>query len=342
MSLELEWPWIWVLLPLPLLVYWLAPAVQRPLQSGIQLPHQQQVVASAPIRLRPRWGRLAPLLLVWLLLLLASSRPVGVGEAIPMPTLARDLMLAIDLSGSMQTRDMQVAGQPVDRLSAVKRVMQPFIARREGDRLGLILFGSQAYLQSPLSFDRKSISILLDETQIAMAGRETSIGDAIGLAVKRLRDRPASSRVLILVTDGANTAGEISPLQAAQLAQREKVRIYTIGVGADEMIQPGIFGSSFGARRVNPSSDLDEKGLTEIAELTGGHYFRARNPEQLEQIYRQLDTLEPVAQEAQRVRPHRSLFHLPLGAAMGLVLLLWLGRLIGQLGQRLPQQERMP
>ncbi|WP_426417438.1 vWA domain-containing protein [Aestuariirhabdus sp. LZHN29] len=330
MTLELEWPWIWLLLPLPILVYWLPPRARPTASTGIRLPHYQQM-AHLNTHRKERKTRLSLLLgtsVLWALMLLAASRPVGVGEAIPVPALARDLMLAIDLSGSMQTQDMQIAGQPVDRLRAIKHVMQPFIARREGDRLGLILFGSQAYLQSPLSFDRKSVGILLDEAQIAMAGRETSIGDAIGLAVKRLRSRPAASRVLVLVTDGANTAGEVTPRQAAQLAKREQVRIYSIGVGADEMIQPGIFGSSFGARRVNPSSDLDEKTLTEISSLTGGRYFRARNPDELQQIYQQLDALEPVEQQAQTVRPRRSLYYLPLATAMGIVALWWLVNII--------------
>ncbi|MCL6414616.1 VWA domain-containing protein [Aestuariirhabdus sp. Z084] len=330
MSLELEWPWIWLMLPLPVLVYrWLPKANTAP-RTGVRLPLYEKLspLTTHPGQKQLKRTKLVGIILLWLLLLSSASRPVSVGEAVTIPALARDLMLAIDLSGSMQTRDMEISGNQVDRLQVVKQVIQPFIDRRSGDRIGLILFGSQAYLQSPLTFDLRSVRILLGEAQIAMAGRETSIGDAIGLAVKRLRDRPASSRVLILVTDGANTAGEIPPLQAAKLAKQEQVRIYTIGVGAEEMVQPGLFGSSFGARRVNPSADLDEKTLRDISALTGGEYFRARNPDELENIYQKLDALEPVEQQAETVRPKQSLYYFPLLAAMVLCLSWWLFKLL--------------
>ena len=150
---------------------------------------------------------------------------------------------------------------------------QDFINRRVGDRVGLILFGTQAYLQTPITFDRKTVQTLLDEAVIGLAGDNTAIGDAIGLAVKRLKNQPANSRVLILLTDGANTAGEVSPLKAAELAAANQLKIYTIGVGADEMIVRTFFGS----RKVNPSRDLDENTLVKVAESTGGRYFRARN-----------------------------------------------------------------
>jgi Ca-activated chloride channel family protein len=250
-----------------------------------------------------------------------------VGDPVAMPASGRDLLLGVDISGSMEIQDMQWQGDNYDRLSIVKAVVGDFVQRRQSDRLGLVLFGTHAYLQAPLTFDRTTVNQLLQEAQLGFAGEKTAIGDAIGLGVKRLRHRPQESRVMILLTDGANTAGQITPLKAAELAAKAKVKIYTIGIGADEMITPGIFGSSFGARRVNPSADLDEATLKAIAEQTGGQYFRARSPEDLQVIYQELDKLEPIEQEAETFRPTQSLFYWPLGVALVLAGLLFLQRL---------------
>jgi Ca-activated chloride channel family protein len=230
----------------------------------------------------------------------------------------------------MQVEDMVVGQHTVSRIDAVKQVVGEFIERRRGDRLGLILFGSNAYVQAPLTFDRNTVQRFLREAQLGFAGRETAIGDAIGLAVKRLRERPADSRVLILLTDGANNAGEVEPLDAARLAADNGVKIHTIGIGSDKLVMPGLFGSSFGSKVVNPSRDLDEDTLREIADRTGGNYFRARDPAELINIYQLLDALEPVEQEAQSYRPQRSLFHLPLAAAFALSLLLGVVRGLGR------------
>jgi Ca-activated chloride channel family protein len=222
------------------------------------------------------------------------------------------MMLAVDLSFSMQEEDFELQGQWVDRLSATKAVAQEFIMRRKGDRIGLILFGENAYLQTPLTFDRETVRTLLLESQIGLAGRATAIGDAIGLALKRLRDQDDSNRVLILLTDGANTAGEIEPIQAAELAAQNGLTIYTIGIGADEMLVRSLFGT----RRVNPSADLDESTLRGIAQMTGGQYFRARDTGELEKIYQLLDALEPIEQDPETFRPVAALFQWPLGAAL--------------------------
>lgn len=212
---------------------------------------------------------------------------------------------------------MVINGRQVDRLIATKAVMNDFIERRRGDRLGLILFGTQSYLQTPLTFDRKTVRTLMNESTIGIAGNKTAIGDALGLAVKHLRKRPEDSRVLILLTDGANTAGEVPPLQAAQIAKEEGIKIYAIGLGAEEMIERSFFGS----HKVNPSADLDEQTLQEIARLTGGQYFRARNVEELNKIYAILDRLEPVVQEESIFRPSKNLFFWPLGLALLLSLI---------------------
>ena len=223
-------------------------------------------------------------------------------------------MLAVDLSGSMQENDFVLDGRRVDRLTATKAVAGEFIQRRDGDRLGLILFGERAYLQVPLTFDRSTVRILLNEAMINIAGKKTAIGDAIGLAVKRLKDK-AGDRILILLSDGRNTAGAIDPLQAAELAAQEQLKIYTIGIGADA-------GSSFFGMNIGGGGDLDEATLTRIAETTGGRYYRARNTTQLAEIYAEIDRLEPVEVENQMYRPVSSLYHWPLSLALMLAALI--------------------
>ena len=323
--LEWRWPELLLLLPLPWLVYrwWSAARFQ---QAALRAPffEQWQALRGEPATGRGgiHWPRMLTMLLIWCCLLLAAARPVFQGEPINLPSSGRDLLLAVDISGSMRTEDMRLGGDQVTRLSAVKQVVGEFTLRRRGDRLGLILFGSQAYLQAPLTFDLPTIRRFLQEAQIGFAGNDTAIGDAIGLSIKRLRERPGSSRVLVLLTDGANTAGEVSPREAAELAAENRIRIHTIGVGAEEMVVPGIFGSSFGSRRTNPSRDLDETTLQYLAEVTGGRYFRARNPDELEQVYGLLDQVEPIDQDLETFRPQNSLFHWPLSVAFVSSLLL--------------------
>lgn len=315
--LSFEWPWVFLLLPLPALAFFALPRARRE-NAALRVPffHRVQIMLSDSAQ-RPASSafKLLSLSLVWLLLVAAAARPQWVGEAISLPTSARDLLVAVDISGSMETADMRVENQQIARILIVKYVVGDFLERRVNDRLGLILFGTNAYLQSPLTFDRKTVNRFLQEAQLGFAGEKTAIGDAIGLAVKRLKDRPEAQRVLILLTDGANTAGEIAPRKAAELAQQAGVKIYTIGVGADEMVvRGGLFGTF--DRRVNPSADLDEPTLEYIAEVTGGRYFRARNPQELEQIYSVLDTLEPTEQDPETYRPTATLFFWPLGGAL--------------------------
>lgn len=327
--IEWLWPWTLLLAPLPLLVQRLAP-VARSQEPALRAPFFNEWRELGEHPSRGAAGRRSPLVLlwlVWLLLLVAAARPVWIGQAIELPESGRDLMLAVDISGSMRVEDMQVGQARVRRIDAVKQLGSDFIGRRRGDRLGLILFGSNAYVQSPLSFDTATVERFLRESQIGFAGTETAIGDAIGLAVKRLRERPADSRVLVLLTDGQDTASAVKPLDAARLAADLGIRIYTIGIGASEMTLPGLFGSSFGARQVNPSAELDEQSLTAIAELTGGTYFRARNPQELANIYQSLDQLEPVEQQTNTYRPRQALGYVPLLAALGASFLLALWQL---------------
>lgn len=317
--IHLDWPWLLLFLPLPLLVRLLSKQQTRSAGAALRVPFLQQLLKLQSEKTATLiTGSRAALWLMtvaWLALLLAAARPQWVGEPQALPSSGRDLMLAVDISGSMAQQDMKIQGNALPRLTVVKAVVNEFVQQRQGDKLGLILFGSRAYIQSPLSFDLQTLGVLMDEAQVGFAGKQTAIGDAIGFAIKRLRQRPENSRVVILLTDGADTASTLPPLEAASVATREGIRIYTIGVGATEMEVPGLFGSRLGARTVNPSADLDEKTLREIAHRTGGEYYRARDTEELQAAYAAIAALEPVEQEAESIRPRRSLLHWPLLAA---------------------------
>lgn len=310
--LELYWPWFLLALPLPWLAAWLLPRAKTVEQGVLHLPHVGVTLEDSAVGgMMPRWIRVLGFL-AWTLLLLAAARPQWLGEAQDIPRSGRDLLLAVDTSGSMSTADMQIGGSATDRFSVVQMIASDFIQRRQGDRVGLILFGSNAYMLTPLTFDLKTVSTQLRDAVIGLAGRETAIGDALGLAVKRLLDRPEGQRVVILLTDGVNNAGELDPDKAIELAVANKVRVYTIGIGADSLTVNGFFGQS----TVNPSANLNAEMLTRMAENTGGKFFRARDTAELAGIYREISQLEPVADKTETLRPVEELYWLPLLAAM--------------------------
>lgn len=316
---DFAWPWVFWLLPLPWLMRILLPVAdsgEPVLKVGFLAELEGLSRRRARINL-PGWRQQLPYVLLWLLLLTAAARPQWLGAPLPIAASGRDLLVAVDVSGSMDYPDMQWQGDDVSRLTLVKNLLGDFLENRKGDRVGLILFGSRAYLQAPLTFDRRTVHTWLDDAQVGIAGKNTAIGDAIGLALKRLRQRPTQSRVLILVTDGANNAGEIHPLTAARLAALEHVRIYTVGIGADPDQE-----SAIGLPGVNPSLDLDEPTLKQIATLTDGAYFRAHDGAELQQIGATLDKLEPVAQQPTEARPAQPLYSWPLAAALLLSMLL--------------------
>lgn len=320
---SLAWPWMLLALPLPLVVRaMLSPAAETQ-EAGLKVPSFSgfAVLTNRSKAEQLLNWRVWIAIIAWLLLVLAAARPERIGDELDVPVSGRNLMLAVDLSGSMDAKDFELGNRRVDRLTATKAVAGDFIERRKGDRIGLILFGERAYLQVPLTLDRETVNILLMESFIGLAGEKTAIGDAITLAVKRIHDQGAEAdeQVLILLTDGANTAGEIDPLKAAELAQQIGLRIYTIGIGAEQMVVPSITG---GLRRVNPSADLDEETLTHIADLTGGKYFRAKDTAALQDIYRILDDMEPVAEPEAGFRPVKSLYYWPLGGALVLTIFL--------------------
>ena len=327
--ISFETYWFFLLTPLPWFINtWLpavgdqSPALRVPFTAELQSITQQSQTRGSSSSIN-----IALLSLMWLCLLIAVNRPIATGEAIQLPTEARDMMLAVDISGSMEERDMLLNNKNVRRIDIVKHVLSDFTDRRTGDRVGLILFADQAYLQVPLTYDLATVKQLLNEAQLGFAGQKTAIGDAIGLSIKRLIERPNESRTLILLTDGANNAGNVAPLDAAKLAAENNITIYTVAIGADKIVERSLFGN----RTRNPSRDLDENTLKSIAKQTGGVFFRAKNTEDLEGIYKELDKLEPVDQEAQFYRPITQLFYIPLTLAFGCVLLLLLFNIATQL-----------
>jgi Ca-activated chloride channel homolog len=339
--MEFLWPLAFLLLPLPLLVRWLVKPAEVSTTGALKVPFYKRLTSAARAGSRggtTHWFRLLVASLIWLLLVTALARPVYVGPETPLPIEGRNVMMAIDLSGSMGQEDFALDGRPTTRLAVVKDAAQDFIARRKGDRIGLVLFSDRAYLQAPLTFDRKVVGQLLNEAQVGLTGQETAIGDAIAVAVKRLKDRPADSRVLVLLTDGASNAGAMDPLQAAKLAKDLGIRIYTIGVGAG----PQAIDTGFGRQIVDLSRDLDEVTLKKIADETGGRYFRARDVAGLSRIYSEIDRLEPVKDKPKTIRPSIALFYWPLGAALILTFLLAGAIALPTFLRRLPSQARLP
>ena len=340
--IELAFPWALLCLPLPALAWWLLPRAGESRDGALRVPFYEALRAlpgeeGAGLHARGALV-LAAKIAAWALLVLAAAQPQWIGDPVPVQTRGRDLMLALDLSQSMAHDDFEMNGRAVTRHQVVSAVARRFLEAREGDRVGLILFGSRAYLQAPITPDRKTVAQLVDESEIGLAGRETAIGDAIGLAVKHLRDRPADERVLILLSDGASNAGVADPVQAAKLAHEAGVRIYTIGVGADSTVVQ----TPFGPRVVNAGDDLDEATLEQVAKLTGGLYFRARDTEGLVRVYQQIDRLEPTLGNDAVVRPTRALFYWPLAGALALTGLLVLCSALLPLADEAPWRRARP
>ena len=300
-NIEFASLWVFLILPLPFIFRLILPRAQDSSRAALRIPFFKYLEPDKNSNRRsPSWARLVLAILAWVLLVTSAARPQLIGDTVRQSITGRSLMMSVDISMSMNEPDMIISGRRLTRIAAVKAVASDFISKRDGDRIGLILFGSQAYLQAPLTFDRKTVATLLEESFLGLAGRATAIGDAIGLAVKRLREEDEKNRVLILLTDGANTAGNVEPLKAADLAAQENVKIYAIGVGSQG------------------SSDLDEPTLKAIADKTGGQYFRARDVEGLLNIYKSLDEIEPVSKDELSYRPVKELFYYPLAMALAL------------------------
>lgn len=314
------WPWMLLLWPLPWLLGFFVrarsapptPTLHLPVADLLPLPGATAETSSTTRTFLLRRPRLAPML-VWTLLLLAAARPIAWDDAQTRSVTGRELMLALDISASMGTRDLQLDGVAVTRLQAARALARDFLARRDGDRIGLIVFGRQAYLHTPLTFDLAAITHSLGDIEIGLAGQETALGDAIALAVSRLAEFAGSTRTLVLLTDGANTAGELSPPQAGWLAQRAAVRLHIVGIGSSDGAAPG---------------SLDDAALEELARQTGGSYRRASDSAALAAFYRTVDALEPVEHADAPVSVAQELYPWPLATA----LVLWLAVLFWRAG----------
>jgi len=275
--LNFAWPWMFLLLPLPWLVLKLKYRINRQqlkTPAVISFPKLQQVTAAfknaGPKQASSfNWQHLL-LLIAWICLVIGLMRPQLIKDIAYANNTGYDLMLAVDISRSMDIVDFREDGQPISRINATKKVVSNFVQQRAGDRLGLIVFAENAYLTIPLTLDTNSVIKMLNNLIVGMAGESTAIGDAIGIGVQNLRKRPLSSRVLILLTDGDDTASHIPPLEAAKLAAGDKIKIYTIGVG----------------------NKLDEALLKKIATLSGGTYFKVTNVSSLQEVYKKIDQLE--------------------------------------------------
>lgn len=306
--IQLGLPWALVLLPLPFLVWHFSPP-HRQRVEGLRFPFFRRIAQAARAEARPGAVvltrsrlQMGAAVLVWALVVLALAQPQRVGEPVERVQAARDVVLAIDISGSMDARDFETRdGARLQRLAAVKQVVAEFVAGREGDRMGLIVFGSKSYVQAPLTEDLETILALLNRTEVGMAGPHTALGDAIGLAIRSFEASDIDQRLLILLSDGSDTTSAMSPVNAAEIAASKGVEIYTVGVGDPD---------ASGENRVDLAS------LRDIARRTGGAYFYASDAEGLTEVYDRIDVLTPRETETLSYRPRRSLAHWPLGVAV--------------------------
>lgn len=314
--LEFAYPWLFALLLAPLLMRLLPPrreprdAVRVPFFAALVDLSEQQPRRGAAVLRRDRLQKLL-VLLTWLCLVLAVAKPEWVGQPIEQQRSGRDLMIAVDLSGSMATEDFsQPDGAAVDRLTAVKTVLETLAGERNSDRLGLIVFGNAAYLQVPFTDDHAVWQQLLEETEIGMAGQSTVFGDAIGLAIKLFSESPSDNQVLIVLTDGNDTGSVVPPVEAAKVAANAGIRIYTIAMG-----DPATVGEEA----------LDIETLRRVSQISGGRYFQALAQTELADAYRVIGELEPELYETVSFSPRESLHHWPVGLAALLYLLyhLW-------------------
>ncbi len=329
---EFHWPWAGVLLLAPLVADRFWPRAERAEERSVEgervtLLHPHLELLRASYRAREPGKPLATRLYRWLLylfwaaLVVALMQPQWLEPHTEVKTAGYDLMLAVDASHSMDALDFTVEGRQVSRMSVVKGVMGRFVDAREGDRIGLIIFGSQAYVLSPLSVDRLAARHLLDSVVPSIAGQGTALGDAIALGVKKLRERPPGSRVMILIADGDNSAGSFSPLESARLAGFQGVRIYVIGVGSNEESIPIL---EDGTVKYRTDLTMDEETLQQIARLSGGAYFRATDTHALEEISRRINELEKTEVETRTALIPQPLYRWPLGIALACLLFLGL------------------
>ncbi|MEX0330092.1 MAG: VWA domain-containing protein [Puniceicoccaceae bacterium] len=304
----LSYPWLLLLIALPVLLHYTLPAYKES-QPAIRVPWFERMAsllrlspAEGAVIRKTSWIRLVAAFMGWVLLVLALARPQFIEEPVSHVLPTRDLLLLVDLSGSMETRDFtNAAGQQVDRLAAVKEVLDDFLENREGDRVGLIVFGNAAFVQVPFTQDLDACRLLLEETAVRMAGPRTAFGDAMGLGITLFQRSELENRVMIALTDGNDTGSKIPPYEAAKVARDNGITVHVVGVG-----DPSAIGEEL----------LDEEALQSVADTTDGLYFHANDREELQGIYAELDRLDTREVEMETYRPRRDLFHWPLAALL--------------------------
>lgn len=317
MTLSLAFPYALVLLVAPLLVWRFMPPYHSNAQA-IRIPFFREIADEAGLEpregavvLRRQWLQILTAVLCWSLTVVGLARPELLGQRVTMEKAARDLMIAVDISGSMDARDMQdKEGKPKQRLEVVKDVVGDFIAARDGDRIGLIVFGTRAYIQTPFTEDLGTVAELLDQTRVGMAGPDTAIGDAIGLAIRSFETSKVEQRLMVLLSDGADTSSRMSPVNAAEIAAQKSVVIHTIGVGNPK---------ASGDDRV----DLDALG--DIAARASGQFFYADDEAGLTAIYDEIEKLNPRVTETVTFQPRKPLswIFFALAAFAGFLTTLW-------------------
>lgn len=314
--IDLTYPWILAALPLPWLV-WQIFQPYKTQSKSVRIPFFSRLVDAAGARpeagatvVKKNTFQVVVAVGVWILLLLAATKPMYIGDPVEKELAARDVMLAVDISGSMETVDFATAeGKTIERLAAVKEVLRKFIADREKDRIGLIVFGSRAYVQVPFTLDLSAAQELLNSVRVGMAGPQTALGDAVGLAISTFERSDVAQRMLIILTDGSDTASKMTPLNAAAIAAQNDVRIFTIGIGDPD---------AAGEQRV------DFEVLQKVAKRASGKFFTPDDQESLLQVYQEIDAAMPRETKTLSFRPKRSLLHWPAGIACMMILLSYL------------------
>lgn len=317
--LTFAYAWVLFLAPLPLLIRWLVPA-HCEARPSVRVPFLSRLTAAskgaARAKARGSAIRFLASFVVWLLILSALARPQWLEPPIERTIPTRDLLLLVDLSGSMEQADFtNEEGQSVDRLTAVKGVMDDFLSRREGDRVGLVVFGNSPFLQAPFTTDLDLCRQLLDETEVGMAGPRTAFGDAIGLGIGLFDESDAPTKTIIALTDGNDTGSGVPPAEAARIAKDREITIHTVAIG-----DPTTAGEE----------KLDQESLQAVAKVTGGDYFLALNRDELAGIYKRLDEIETRETKTVSHRPRRNLYFWPLALALMLSVITHAIRLIVQ------------
>jgi len=329
---QFYWPWFALLLPLPFLMRWIFPVRKKYVreQTEVLFPAIDRLKnlfpASSDVNHATNRSMLCALYVVWSLLVIALMQPEKQDQFVHVKNNGYDLMLAVDISGSMQAVDFSTSTKTISRLDATKDVVSKFVLSRQGDRVGLIAFGEHAYLHVPLTLDTLSVSKMLNNMATGMAGNATAIGDAIGLSVRTLRERPEGSRILVLLTDGEDNASSIPPMEAVKLAKQYGIKIYTIGVGQNGNVP---FPNGYGGYQMVKVS-MDEGLLKKIASLTGGQYFRATDAQALSSIYTKINQMEKTEADQNVYFIREPLYHYPLSLALVFLFLLTLYQILNR------------